>query len=568
MSAPFITGLLGIMRSVDPLLESNNVKNALYKSGPFFPVENNEVGHGIPDMESAINNVLGSVNGQIMENRLTPLFSFYSTSGQDSFYTTVPQMAYPAITGTLTPQPVSGSATYSPAYGASISYYPDFPHESASSPLPTPVAEIYLFTTKHNPVNSAQSLVPLYRLSYIGANGSNSLNTDHVYTTEQAGITAFENIGYKLDGIEGYLFDDNYPQPSGTEKLYRRYNLARDDHAIFPESKLSQMQAQGYTSSSGNQYIGYVYLNQDSDSDGLIDGFEASLSTCLNDADTDNDGISDGDEVLGYPRTDPITVVVGCNSTIGPQYTWHDNALGPVYINRAWEHALGYHFTPQVNGIIDQLGGYFNGTKLVKLFNKSSGALLGQTTVSASNNWAYNTITPVSVQAGVEYTVAVYMAGSGASYRYFGAGYFPKTFDDIQINGTTWISTSSNPAAIPTLTNTEYMHGQADIRFTPSTPPGIATLYSPSGTITDSTPTYTWNAVANSTWYYLWVNDSTGNRIKTWYTAASAGCASGTGTCSVTPGTTLATGNATWWIQTWNSYGSGPWSSPMFFNRL
>ncbi|KAG1654034.1 1,6-anhydro-N-acetylmuramyl-L-alanine amidase AmpD [Nymphon striatum] len=62
------------------------------------------------------------------------------------------------------------------------------------------------------------------------------------------------------------------------------------------------------------------------------------------------------------------------------------------------------------------------------------------------------------------------------------------------------------------------------------TTPGAATLVSPSGTITDSTPTYTWNAVSGATYYYLYVNDSTGNVIETWYTAAAAGCSSGTGT--------------------------------------
>jgi hypothetical protein len=91
-------------------------------------------------------------------------------------------------------------------------------------------------------------------------------------------------------------------------------------------------------------------------------------------------------------------------------------------------------------------------------------------------------------------------------------------------------------------------------------------LISPSGAITDSTPTYTWNAVSNSTWYYLWVNDSTGNRIKQWYTAAQVGCASGAGTCSVTPTTQLASGSGSWWIQTWNSAGTGLWSTRLNFS--
>ena len=97
------------------------------------------------------------------------------------------------------------------------------------------------------------------------------------------------------------------------------------------------------------------------------------------------------------------------------------------------------------------------------------------------------------------------------------------------------------------------------------TPPGKATLLSPSGTVTDTTPTYTWNAVSGSTWYYLWVNDSSGKKIGKWYTAASAGCGSGSGTCSVTPTTSLGNGFHTWWIRTYNSSGYGPWSQGKTF---
>jgi hypothetical protein len=91
------------------------------------------------------------------------------------------------------------------------------------------------------------------------------------------------------------------------------------------------------------------------------------------------------------------------------------------------------------------------------------------------------------------------------------------------------------------------------------------TLISPSGTITTTTPTYSWHADPDATWYYLWVNDSTGNKIKKWYTSAQAGCADGTGTCSVTPTTPLALGSGTWWVQTYNANGYGPWSDGMTF---
>jgi hypothetical protein len=97
--------------------------------------------------------------------------------------------------------------------------------------------------------------------------------------------------------------------------------------------------------------------------------------------------------------------------------------------------------------------------------------------------------------------------------------------------------------------------------------PGKAGLISPSGTVNTATPAYVWNAVASATWYQLWVNDSMNSgKIITWYTAAQAGCSVGTGTCSISPVTALASGTAQWWIQTWNEGGYGPWSNGMVFN--
>jgi hypothetical protein len=95
--------------------------------------------------------------------------------------------------------------------------------------------------------------------------------------------------------------------------------------------------------------------------------------------------------------------------------------------------------------------------------------------------------------------------------------------------------------------------------------PGQATLMSPSGKITTDAPSYTWNAVANATWYYLWVNDSSGNRIRSWHPASEVGCAGGTGTCSVAPERGLVPGPCEWWILTWNSLGFGPWSDGLKF---
>lgn len=338
MSAPFVTGLLGLMRSADPLLTRAQLTSTLLSSGDRATSPTSDEGHGVPDAFEAVSDILGEVNGATIDNRLTPLFSFYSTTGQNSFFTTSAQMAAPALDGTFRPRPreftswghciPAGSScwgehivSYLP-YGSSISHYSRFPPLGGlvlGGSFP-PLAEVFVFTTQNNPIQPSQPLVPLYRLSYVGANGANTENVDHVYTTEQAGIALYASVGYKLDAVEGYIFDDNYAQPADTEKLYRYYHPGRDDHKLFPESKLAAMTAQGYQlpSSSVSPWIGYVYTNTDTDGDELIDGFELAIGTCPNDSDTDNDGINDGDEVLQFPRTDPIGVVVACTTTPPP----------------------------------------------------------------------------------------------------------------------------------------------------------------------------------------------------------------------------------------------------------
>jgi hypothetical protein len=102
---------------------------------------------------------------------------------------------------------------------------------------------------------------------------------------------------------------------------------------------------------------------------------------------------------------------------------------------------MGYHFTPQSNGKIKQLGGQFDGSKTVKLFRRVVGGTsieLASTTVTSTNNgWGYTDITPIVVQAGVQYTVAVYLNGSGGTYRRPPNNYFPKTHGDIRIDYST-----------------------------------------------------------------------------------------------------------------------------------
>jgi subtilisin family serine protease len=94
--------------------------------------------------------------------------------------------------------------------------------------------------------------------------------------------------------------------------------------------------------------------------------------------------------------------------------------------------------------------------------------------------------------------------------------------------------------------------------------PGKAVLIYPAEDIYfDTTPTYTWVRVIDSTWYYLWVNGPSGKIFGKWYQASGI-CSEQT--CSVTPSITLSGGGYKWWIQTWNSGGYGPWSDCMDFS--
>jgi hypothetical protein len=95
-------------------------------------------------------------------------------------------------------------------------------------------------------------------------------------------------------------------------------------------------------------------------------------------------------------------------------------------------------------------------------------------------------------------------------------------------------------------------------------PPAAATLVTPSGMV-GRNPIYRWNAVPGATHYYLWVVDSSGVRVQQWYNAATVGCVHGTGMCAVDAGTGLAAGGGTWWVQTWNGDGYGPWSAGVPF---
>jgi glucose/arabinose dehydrogenase len=139
----------------------------------------------------------------------------------------------------------------------------------------------------------------------------------------------------------------------------------------------------------------------------------------------------------------------------------------------------------------------------------------------------------------------------------FGAGPWSAAMSfTVSSGGTaTPTPTPTVPGATPTPTPTP--------TAPPSGRPGAATLVAPTGTVTNARPAYTWNAATGAADYLLWVDGPSGMTvIQTWH-AASAVCSGAT--CTVTPTTSLMNGGHTWWIQTRNAAGAGPWSAGMMF---
>lgn len=298
MSSPHVAAVAGILRSVNPLLTKSQVADLLTSNASRAGNWDPKLGYGVPNASESVQDALGRAGGTVLANRLTPLFSLYSSTVGDFFYTTVPQMAAAAIWD-------SGS-DYIPQ-GPGVPGYHEFPGDPGCQVGPcffmAPSASVYIFTSDKPPYPAAPPLVPLYRMTDPGQ--------DTTYTTEPNGILAFKNLGYELDGIEGYIYKRCTPEPScipaGAVRLWRLYHYGRDDYAIFPESELAAMQAAGYTSTSGtNDWIGYVYPNVDSDGDNVINGFEGLIGIDPTRGDSDCDGLSDGTETLSYPYGDPL----------------------------------------------------------------------------------------------------------------------------------------------------------------------------------------------------------------------------------------------------------------------
>ena len=300
MSAPQTTAIFQLMRSAHPLLPNGssdptnfiglrNVLNATAERSINGLGHSDFFGYGQPSARKALEVILGQSNGVQMKTRLTPMFANVSTGANNNIYTPFPQQAVAFLV--LNDAMEYLTDTTKPL----VNEFPEFWYNTETLTLAPPRAEFYVFTTNNNPFSGVKDLVPLRRMEK--SVGSNRNDTFAVSTAE---IESFHNDSYNYAGIEGYILPTCTPTPAcittGSIALYRDEadNL---NHKLIPTN----------TAPPTSTLLGYVYLNQDTDNDGLIDGQEIILGTNINSNDTDNDGILDGVEYppASVPFSDP-----------------------------------------------------------------------------------------------------------------------------------------------------------------------------------------------------------------------------------------------------------------------
>ncbi|MDQ7779998.1 MAG: hypothetical protein RDV41_09860, partial [Planctomycetota bacterium] len=216
--------------------------------------------------------------------------------------------------------------------------------------------------------------------------------------------------------------------------------------------------------------------------------------------------------------------------SLGTETPWQTNQNGTLTTDLAWDYTMGYRFTVNAAGQITELGGYFNGNKTVKLWDASTQILLEQVNINSANNWVWVPIPPVDVSPGQSFVVAVYAAGTGASYR-SSIDTLPRTYGNVTIEA----SVRGIGNVYPTTPSTTIMYGQADVKIVG--PPTVHFAGTAAGTMSHT-------STGTTAFYNLNVNKSGGGSVSSTATCSVAGRFStvGTGAFTATAGTVTLNG--------------------------
>ncbi|MGQ0799451.1 MAG: S8 family serine peptidase [Pseudomarimonas sp.] len=330
MSAPQLAGLYGVLRSINPLVPAGDPENsAVYGIRDVVVDTTNraqsgigwdeKLGYGMPDAPVAAQKMLGTVRGETAHNRTTPLFAIYSPGATDYATVANPQAANALIRY----QAASYASTGSFISGQSISGYSQFPLLGSGGGQHPARARAHVMTTEHSRESGLPPIIPLYLLDRerpwpLGCSAKsppcNTLNRDFALASSVAELEVAVSQGYALKGRQGYIYARCSPEPTcippAAEALYQQCKTTDDDCAVFLERERTTFEAAGYLalpSFSSNSVIGYAYSNDDSDSDGLVDGMEYVVGLNPFAVNSDGDAWADAVEypLAAVPTNDP-----------------------------------------------------------------------------------------------------------------------------------------------------------------------------------------------------------------------------------------------------------------------
>jgi len=167
MAAPIVSGIAGLLRSINPLVLPGDPENAVDAIGirdvlgatahetqqgaPWNP----QVGYGRVDAAQAARRLLGVVHGLPVRNRAIPLFDFHSAPATDYATTSSPQAAMTLATATRWSWAPRGLAI--PGYAS----YPRPPDDT----MPEPRGNTFVLSTEFRHRSRHPPLIPLFQLS-------------------------------------------------------------------------------------------------------------------------------------------------------------------------------------------------------------------------------------------------------------------------------------------------------------------------------------------------------------------------------------------------------------------